>query len=95
MPSSNRPRRYVKAAGGVAANSGFPTTANDGVKGYLSEKAFRVVPRARPPEVLVARPEYLLAMKCLAMRRAEFTTLDDVRFLSVSRYPLVQSGPQM
>jgi Nucleotidyltransferase of unknown function (DUF6036) len=73
-----------EAAARVAANSGFPPDwLNDGVKGYLSEKAdFASFLELDHLKVLVARPEYLLAMKCLAMRiGAEFHDLDDVRFL--------------
>jgi hypothetical protein len=73
-----------EAAARVAAKSGFPADwLNDGVKGYLSEKAdFASFLELDHLKVLVARPEYLLAMKCLAMRiGAEFHDLDDVRFL--------------
>lgn len=56
---------------------------NDAVKGYLSEhgdfRSYLEMPNLR---VMVASPEYLLAMKCLAMRiGAEFHDVADVRFL--------------
>lgn len=56
---------------------------NDAVKGYLSPRGeydpFLDLPNLR---VFVARPEYLLAMKCAAMRLgAAFHDLDDVRYL--------------
>ncbi|MEP7384669.1 MAG: hypothetical protein ABI910_23560 [Gemmatimonadota bacterium] len=68
----------------VAEEAGVgPDWLNDGVKGYLSERGeftpFLELPHLR---VMVARPEYLLAMKCLALRLGEeFHDLDDVRFL--------------
>ena len=73
-----------KAAARAAAKSGFPPDwLNDGVKGYLSERAdFAPFLELDHLKVLVAEPQYLLAMKCLAMRiGAEFHDLDDVRFL--------------
>jgi hypothetical protein len=56
---------------------------NDAAKGYMSERAefspFLDLPHLK---VLTATPEYLLAMKCLAMRLgAEFHDAADVRFL--------------
>ena len=66
---------------------------NDGVKGYLSERAdfapFLALDHLR---VLVAQPEYLLAMKCLAWRiDAEVHDEEDVRYLlrllGLSSYP--------
>jgi len=56
---------------------------NDAVKGYLSSHGdfdpYLELPNLR---VFVARPEYLLAMKCAAMRLGEeFHDLDDVRYL--------------
>ena len=57
---------------------------NDGVKRYLSDREefvpFLELPHLR---VMVARPECLLAMKCLALRLGEeFHDLDEVRFLA-------------
>lgn len=56
---------------------------NDAAKGFLSDRGefapFLELPNLR---VLTATPEYLLAMKCLAMRLgAEFHDEADVRFL--------------
>ncbi len=56
---------------------------NDAVKGFLSERG-EFVPflELSHLRVLTATPEYLLAMKCLAMRLgAEFHDEADVRFL--------------
>jgi hypothetical protein len=53
------------------------------VKGYLSARG-QFDPWVELPNlrVFVARPEYLLAMKCAAMRLGEeFHDLDDVRYL--------------
>jgi hypothetical protein len=80
-----KPARVVReAALRVAAKEGLPDTwLNDAVKGYLSPhgdfEAFVDLPHLR---VFIARPAYLLAMKCAAMRLGEeFQDLDDVRFL--------------
>ena len=80
-----RPARLVRqAAARVAAKEGVPATwLNDAVKAFLSPRGdfdpFLDLPHLR---VFVARPEYLLAMKCAAMRLgAEFHDLDDVRYL--------------
>lgn len=56
---------------------------NDAVKGYLSETAqFATFLERDHLRVFVARPEYLLAMKCLAMRLGpEFHDEADVRYL--------------
>jgi len=56
---------------------------NDAVKGYLGTGGdfdpFLDLPHLK---VFVARPEYLLAMKCASMRLGEeFHDLDDVRYL--------------
>jgi len=65
---------------------------NDGVKGYLSERGdFRRYVDHSNLRVMVASPEYLLAMKCLAMRLgAEFHDEADIRFLlrllDITRY---------
>lgn len=80
-----RPVREIReAAVRVAARAGVPSTwLNDAVKGFLDERAdfdpFLELPHLR---VFVARPEYLLAMKCASMRLGEeFRDLDDVRYL--------------
>ena len=79
------PAKEVRAAArAVAAASGLPSDwLNDAVKGYLSDKGdFRQYLDLSNLRVLTASPEYLLAMKCLAMRLGEgFHDEDDVRFL--------------
>lgn len=56
---------------------------NDGVKVYLSEHGdFAPFLELDHLRVMIAQPEYLLAMKCLAMRiGAEFHDEADVRYL--------------
>jgi hypothetical protein len=56
---------------------------NDAVKGFMSSRGdfvpFLELDHLR---IMMARPEYLLAMKCLAMRLgAEFHDEDDIRYL--------------
>jgi len=73
-----------KAAARAAAKSNLPAEwLNDGVKGYLSREGdFAPFLELDHLRIMVARPEYLLAMKCLAMRiGAEFHDEEDVRFL--------------
>jgi hypothetical protein len=73
-----------KAAARVAARAGIPADwLNDGVKGFLSEHAdFAPFLELSNLRIMMARPAYLLAMKCLAMRiGAEFHDEDDIRFL--------------
>lgn len=80
-----RPARQVReAAARVAVQSGLPPDwLNDGVKGFLSERGeFSVFLELGHLRVMVAQPEYLLAMKCLALRiGAESHDEDDVRYL--------------
>jgi len=80
-----RPTRQVReAAARVALAAGIaPDWLNDGVKGFLSEhgefSAFLELDHLR---VMVAQPQYLLAMKCLALRiGAESHDEDDIRYL--------------
>ena len=80
-----QPARLVReAAARVAARAGVPDRwLNDAVKGYLGTGGdfdpFLDLPHLK---VFVARPEYLLAMKCSSMRLGEeFHDLDDVRYL--------------
>lgn len=56
---------------------------NDAVKGFLSPKGeFDLFLELDHLRVMIAQPEYLLAMKCLSMRIGEeFHDEDDVRFL--------------
>jgi hypothetical protein len=80
-----RPTREVReAAARAAAKAGIPAEwLNDGVKAYLTERGdFAPFLELSHLRIMVAKPEYLLAMKCLAMRiGAEFHDEDDVRFL--------------
>lgn len=80
-----RPARQVReAAARVATQAGIePDWLNDGVKAFLSERGeFSPFLELDHLRVLVAQPEYLLAMKCLALRiGAEFHDEDDVRYL--------------
>ena len=80
-----RPAREIRAAAArVAIETGYsPDWLNDGVKGFLSERGeFAPFLELDHLRVMVAQPEYLLAMKCLAMRiGAEFHDEDDVRYL--------------
>lgn len=72
------------AAARVAARAGVPDTwLNDAVKAFLSPRAdFDPYLELDHLRVFTAVPEYLLAMKCAAMRLgAEFHDLDDVRYL--------------
>lgn len=80
-----RPAAEVRAAAARAAAKAKlpPDWLSDAVKGYLSPQAdfvpFLELDHLR---VMVAKPPYLLAMKCLAMRiGAEFHDEADVRFL--------------
>jgi hypothetical protein len=80
-----RPARQVReAAARVAGQAGVPADwLNDAVKGFLSEHGtFNTFLELDHLRVLVAQPEYLLAMKCLALRiGAEFHDEDDIRYL--------------
>jgi hypothetical protein len=80
-----RPARAVREASArVAVRAGVPEHwLNIAAKGFLSPRgefdSYLELPHLR---VFVARPEYLLAMKCAAMRLgAEFHDIDDVRYL--------------
>ncbi|MGH8700198.1 MAG: hypothetical protein ACREVR_03340 [Burkholderiales bacterium] len=80
-----RPAREVReAAARVAVQAGIPPDwLNDGAKGFLSERGeFAPFLELDHLRVMVAQPEYLLAMKCLSLRiGAEFHDEDDVRYL--------------
>lgn len=80
-----RPARAIRdAAARVATSAGIDEDwLNDAAKGYLSASgAFDDYLELSNLRVLTATPEYLLAMKCLAMRLgAEFHDEDDVRYL--------------
>ena len=80
-----RPAREIReAAARVAVQAGVsPDWLNDGVKGFLSDRgAFNLFLELDHLRVMVAQPEYLLAMKCMALRiSAESHDEDDVRYL--------------
>lgn len=80
-----RPTKAVReAATRVAARASVPDTwLNDAVKGFLSARGeYDTWLELTNLRVFVARPEYLLAMKCAAMRLGEeFHDLDDVAYL--------------
>jgi len=80
-----RPTQVVReAAARVADQAGVPRSwLKDGVKAFLSPRGdFDPYLELSHVRVFVARPEYLLAMKCAAMRLGEeFQDLEDVRFL--------------
>jgi hypothetical protein len=80
-----RPSRAIReAAGRVAVRAGVPATwLNDAAKAYLSPRGdFASYLELPHLAVFVAHPEYLLAMKCAALRLGEeFRDLDDVRYL--------------
>lgn len=78
------PEEVREAAARAAVKAGIDTHwLNDAVKGFMSAQGefapFLALDHLR---VMTAQPEYLLAMKCLAMRiGAEFHDEEDVRFL--------------
>ena len=80
-----RPAKEVRAAAArVAARAGVSADwLNDAVKGFLGEHAtFDHFLELAHLRVYVARTDYLLAMKCMAMRLDEgVSDSDDVRFL--------------
>lgn len=80
-----RPTAVIrKAARRVAGRADVPSDwLNDAVKGYLSPRGdFDPYLDLDHLKVFVARPAYLLAMKCAAMRLGEeFRDLDDIRYL--------------
>jgi len=78
------PKQVREAAARVAAKARVdPHWLNDGVKGFMSARGdFQSFLELDHLRVMVAQPEYLLAMKCLSMRiGAEFHDEDDVRYL--------------
>jgi hypothetical protein len=91
-----RPSAEIRrAAARVAAKAGVPDAwLNDAVKAYLSPRGeFESYLELSHLAVFVAHPNYLLAMKCAALRLGEeFHDLDDVRYLL--RYLNLTSAPQ-
>jgi hypothetical protein len=78
------PAQVREAAARVAARARVkPDWLNDGVKGFMSAQGeFAPFLELDHLRVMVAQPEYLLAMKCLSMRiGAEFHDEDDIRYL--------------
>jgi hypothetical protein len=76
--------RVRQAAARVAERAAVPESwLNDAVKGWLSPRGeFDDYLEHSHLRVFIARPTYLLAMKCAAMRLGEeFHDLDDVRYL--------------
>ncbi len=74
----------LTAALAVAAREGVRDTwLNDAVKGYLSDRGtFTPFLELSHLKVSCASPEYMLAMKCLAMRIGEgYRDEDDIRYL--------------
>lgn len=80
-----KPTKAIReAAARVAVAAGVPENwLNDAVKGYLSERgSFTRYLELSHLRVFCADANYLLAMKCLAMRIGEeFQDLDDIRYL--------------
>lgn len=80
-----KPSTLVRqAAARVAARANVPEEwLNDAVKGWLgTQGTFDRYLEQSHLQVFVAQPQYLLALKCRAMRLgAEFHDLDDVRYL--------------
>jgi Nucleotidyltransferase of unknown function (DUF6036) len=78
------PTQVREAAARVAIQAKMKADwLNDAVKGFMSPRgdfaAFLELDHLR---IMMAQPEYLLAMKCLAMRiGAEFHDEDDIRYL--------------
>ena len=74
-------RKYSKI---IAEEKGLNDNwLNDAVKGFLSPQGeYNKYYETSYLKVYLAKPEYLLAMKCLAMRiGAEYSDEDDVRYL--------------
>jgi hypothetical protein len=80
-----RPPAEVRAAATRVAKRirVSPDWLNDAVKGFMSAQGdFAPFLELKHLRVMVAQPQYLLAMKCLSYRiGAEFHDEDDIRFL--------------
>lgn len=73
-----------EAAAVIAAREGMNENwLNNGVKGFLSDQGeFENFLELSNLRIMVASADYMLAMKCLALRiGAEFHDVDDVRYL--------------
>lgn len=79
-PAGEVRRAAARAAGRAGVG---PDWLNDAVKGFLSAQGdFVRFLELDHLNVMVAQPEYMLAMKCLAMRiGTEFHDEEDVRYL--------------
>jgi hypothetical protein len=78
------PTQVREAAARVATRARVKADwLNDAVKGFMSSRGdFAPFLELDHLRIMVAQPEYMLAMKCLALRiGAEFHDEDDVRFL--------------
>ena len=78
------PAQVREAAARAAARARVnPDWLNDGVKGFMSAQGdFTSFLELDHLKVMVAQPEYLLAMKCLSMRIGPgFRDEDDIRYL--------------
>jgi hypothetical protein len=78
------PTQVREAAARVAVRAKLKVDwLNDGVKGFLSAQGdFTPYLELDHLRIMMAQPEYLLSMKCLAMRIGpEFHDEDDVRYL--------------
>jgi hypothetical protein len=78
------PTQVREAAARVAIQAKIKADwLNDAVKGFMSPRGdFATFLELDHLRIMMARPEYLLAMKCLAMRiGAEFHDEDDIRYL--------------
>ena len=81
---NNVARQVREAAARVALQAGVsPDWLNDGVKKFLSERGeFSRFLELDHLRVMVAQPEYLLAMKCLALPIGTASHVeDDIRYL--------------
>jgi hypothetical protein len=78
------PTQVREAAARVATRAKVKADwLNDAVKGFMSSRGdFAPFLELEHLRIMIAQPEYLLAMKCLALRiGAEFHDEDDVRYL--------------
>ena len=78
------PTQVREAAARVGLRAKVKTDwLNDAVKGFMSPRGdFAPFLQLDHLRIMMAQPEYLLAMKCLAMRiGAEFHDEDDIRYL--------------